>query len=212
MIPPLPADSIVERRFVIEGVAGSGGMGTVFRARDLLTGQPVALKLLHELADAARFLREAELLSELRHPGIVSYITHGYTEEGHPFLAMEWLEGCELAQKLKAKGLSLHESLSLMRAAADALAAVHSRDITHRDIKPSNVAPERTRTSTDPQRFEGLASQGLGSGSIFGALSRRPWPRTTAKPPDDLQSFASGMKPCRPACSVTVPRCRPARS
>ncbi len=117
-------------------------MGIVFQARDEHTGHIVALKLLNALShpeSARRFTREAELLSALRHPGIVSYVAHGVADDEQPFLAMEWLEGEDLAQRLAHSPLSLAESLQLMKRAAEALATAHAQGIIHRDIKPSNL-------------------------------------------------------------------------
>ncbi len=137
----LAPGSIVAQRFTLQRVAGRGGMGLVFLARDEHTGLPVALKLLHAPGDsdvARRFAREAQILTSLRHPGIVSYVAHGITE-GQPFLAMEWLEGEDLARRLAHKPLSLSETLQLMLRAAEALAAAHAQGIVHRDLKPSNL-------------------------------------------------------------------------
>jgi tetratricopeptide (TPR) repeat protein len=117
-------------------------MGSVFRAVDTTNDRPVAVKLMHAAADseaALRFTREARLLSELRHPGIVSYVAHGVTEEGQPFLAMEWLEGEDLARRLAHRPLSLSETLLLVRRIAEGLATAHARGIVHRDLKPSNL-------------------------------------------------------------------------
>ncbi|XXX79316.1 protein kinase [Sorangium sp. So ce134] len=118
-------------------------MGEVFRARDVTTGAPVALKLLH--ADAARpeeterFLREARFLSDLRHPGIVAYLAHGKAQDGRPFIAMEWLSGKELGERLDRGPLRISECVTLMARVADALAVAHGRGVVHRDIKPSNL-------------------------------------------------------------------------
>jgi serine/threonine protein kinase len=142
MWPTPPVGTLLAGRFTLESLAGRGGMGAVYRARDSLTGQAVALKLLHPATHseaAPRFAREAELLSTLRHPGIVSHVAHGLTEHGQPFLAMEWLEGEDLAQRLARQPLSLPESLALLRRAAQALAVAHQRGIVHRDLKPSNL-------------------------------------------------------------------------
>jgi len=119
----LPAGTVIAGRFTVEGLAGRGGMGTVYRASDSLSGQRVALKLLHVKGGDAprRFTREAELLSALRHPGIVSYLAYGQSEQGQPFLAMQWLEGEELAQRLARQPLSPRETLSLLRHSALAL-------------------------------------------------------------------------------------------
>src|SRR5262249_59233531 len=79
-------------------------MATVYRAWDREAGGPVAVKVLHAHGreDAERLAREAGLLAELVHPGIVRYVAHGTTALGAPFLAMEWLEGETLAQRLAA--------------------------------------------------------------------------------------------------------------
>ncbi|WP_375766223.1 protein kinase [Archangium gephyra] len=138
----LPLGWRLAGRFVLEAVAGRGGMGTVYRARDSLSGRPVALKLLRptSTADAAqRFTREAQVLATLHHPRIVSYVTHGLTEQGQPFLAMEWLEGEDLAQRLARQPLSPPETLALLRHASEALEVAHRHGIVHRDLKPSNL-------------------------------------------------------------------------
>ena len=129
-------------RFTIERRAGAGGMGTVYVARDLQTAQRVALKVLlageRDALDLERFDREATVLSELAHPGIVRYVAHGVDENGGPYLAMEWVEGTTLADRL-GEPLTREASLVLVRAVADALGAAHALGIVHRDIKPSNI-------------------------------------------------------------------------
>ena len=134
-------DRIIADRFVIERLVGSGGMGEVFRARDRLSGGLVALKLLYgSLArETDRFKREAQILADITHPRIVRYVAHGVIEGGRPYLAMEWLDGEDLADRLDRSGLTLHETLTLARRVAEALSALHDKGIVHRDIKPSNV-------------------------------------------------------------------------
>jgi tetratricopeptide (TPR) repeat protein len=138
----VPAGARIASRFAIESYAGSGGMGTVYRARDEQTGGIVALKLLRhgdapEVAE--RFAREARVLSELCHPGIVAYLAHGEAETGAPYLAMEWLDGEDLARRLARGPLPIAEALALLRRAAEALAVAHARGLVHRDLKPSNL-------------------------------------------------------------------------
>jgi eukaryotic-like serine/threonine-protein kinase len=139
----LARGTVVDRRFEIELEAGSGGFGTVYRALDRQSGQPVALKVLHEArgeaVDAARFSREAQLLAELDHPNIVAYVGEGVTEEGRSFLVMEWLEGETLASRLDHEPLTLGDALFVVRGAASGLAEAHRRGIVHRDLKPSNL-------------------------------------------------------------------------
>ncbi|MDI1481339.1 serine/threonine-protein kinase [Polyangium sp. y55x31] len=135
------AGDVIDDRFVIERVAGSGGMGSVFRAHDRHSGGPAAVKVLHdrEPRDVARFDMEARVLAGLDHPGIVRYVAHGVTSAGEPFLAMEWLDGEDLGARLSRGRLTVRESLAVIGAAASALATAHARGVVHRDIKPSNV-------------------------------------------------------------------------
>jgi serine/threonine protein kinase/tetratricopeptide (TPR) repeat protein len=138
----LAPGAIVAGRFTLQRQAGHGGMGFVYQALDAETGRIVALKLMYAAASsvvAQRFLREARLLSELHHPGIVSYVAHGLTDDDQPFLAMEWLEGEDVAQRLARQPLSPSETLKLVRRVAEGLAVAHQRSIIHRDIKPSNL-------------------------------------------------------------------------
>jgi hypothetical protein len=142
-LPSTPlASGVVAGRFTLQRLAGRGGMGLVYQAQDSVSGRPVALKLLHAVANpevSLRFTREAEVLSRLRHPGIVSYVAHGLVQEGQPFLAMEWLEGEDLGRRLARQPLALSEALLLVRRVADVLSSAHGQGIVHRDIKPSNL-------------------------------------------------------------------------
>jgi eukaryotic-like serine/threonine-protein kinase len=131
---------VVDGRFEILELAGSGGMGQVYRARDRLLGGLVALKVLLPSAAALgnRFAREAGLLSALSHPAIVRYVAHGEAI-GRPFLAMEWLEGEVLSARLGRSALSLVESVEVAARAAEALAHAHASGVVHRDVKPGNL-------------------------------------------------------------------------
>ncbi|WP_437979409.1 protein kinase [Sorangium sp. So ce295] len=135
------AADVVEDRFEIERLAGTGGMGDVYRARDRLSGQAVALKVLQSasVSDLSRLSREAEALVTLRLPGVVQYVAHGVTGAGRPYLAMEWLDGVTLEERLAAGPLSIEESVTLAARVATTLGAVHQLGIIHRDLKPSNL-------------------------------------------------------------------------
>ena len=132
---------VISGRFEVEHLSGAGGMGQVYRARDLSTGEAVAIKVLYQVGalEIERFAREAELLATLRHPNIVRYIGGGAAPGGGPYLAMEWLEGEPLSERLKHVHLTLGESLALGVRVASALGAVHERMVVHRDLKPSNI-------------------------------------------------------------------------
>jgi non-specific serine/threonine protein kinase len=129
---------VLDGRFEVGPVAGSGGMGVIHRGRDRATGALVAVKTLRGLDGADRFRREIQVLSGLKHPGIVTYLAHGQTAD-ELYLIMEWLEGEDLATRLEAAGLSVEESIRVAIQLASALAVAHGRGIVHRDLKPSNV-------------------------------------------------------------------------
>ncbi len=130
---------VVGDRFVIEALAGSGGMGEVYRARDRQTDDVVALKVVGDAASDTRFEQEARVLAELDHPAIVRYVAHGRTTESRPWLAMEWLDGEDLRTTLDRGRLSIDQARTLARRVAEALAIAHTRGIVHRDIKPGNL-------------------------------------------------------------------------
>ncbi|MDI1435056.1 serine/threonine-protein kinase [Polyangium sorediatum] len=131
---------VLAGRFLVERLAGRGGMGKVYRALDQWTGQPVAVKVLPGLSgDAARFMREARLLSSFAHPRIVRHVAHGSISTREPYLVMEWLEGEDLGARLARGPLDLADVGPLIVEVAEALGALHERGIVHRDLKPGNI-------------------------------------------------------------------------
>ncbi|EYF03115.1 Serine/threonine protein kinase [Chondromyces apiculatus DSM 436] len=116
-------------------------MGAVYRARDLLTGEQVAAKVLLDPSPVhlARFEREAALLSRLSHPGIVRHVAYEAPADGTPYLIMEWLDGEDLAHLLSRRKLSVDETVELAVRVASALETAHTRGIIHRDLKPGNI-------------------------------------------------------------------------
>ncbi len=143
--PPGPAwqkGTVLGSRFEIEERCGQGGMGTLFRGRDMRTGAGVAIKalfLLSDQADFKRFEREADILASLDHPAIVRYVAHGTTSHGDAYLVMEWLAGEDLAGRLARGPIPVPEVLRLTKRIAQGLWLAHARGIVHRDVKPSNV-------------------------------------------------------------------------
>lgn len=127
--------------WILECPVGSGGMGAVYRARHEQTGVVGALKLLHSDLRGARprFLREATLLRRIVHPRVVRYLDHGETETGQAWLVMAWLEGEDLAQRLRQGPLPLRDALTLVMEAAAGLSALHRAGVIHRDVKPANL-------------------------------------------------------------------------
>jgi serine/threonine protein kinase/tetratricopeptide (TPR) repeat protein len=120
---------------------GEGAMGAVFLAEDQRLGRQVAIKFLIATDDhyRARFLREARAVSALNHPNIATVHDYGETEEGQPFIVMEYIKGHDLSELLQDHGLTLAQAVAHVAAIADALGEAHNRGIVHRDIKPSNV-------------------------------------------------------------------------
>src|SRR5215813_1814907 len=100
---------LLDDRFEIEQEIASGGMGTVFRARDPISGEMTAIKVISggQSHLAERFAREVKVLAELSHPGIVRYISHGITSSGELFLVMEWVDGEVLKTHLERGPLTL---------------------------------------------------------------------------------------------------------
>jgi len=140
MIPAVSQGPLADR-FALKSQAGSGGMGTVYKAFDLHTQLWVAVKVLtrHNETDLARFEQEVTLLSELRHTAIVRFIDHGTTAQGQRFLVMEWLEGETLEATLRRTRLGQSQTVRLAARVCEGLAVAHNHGFVHRDIKPSNV-------------------------------------------------------------------------
>ena len=155
-------------RFVIEREVGRGGVGIVYRALDTVTGTPVALKVIAipgvDAGEEARFHREGKLLAGLMHPSIVRVVAFGQADEGQPYVAMEWLEGEDIAQRQKRAPLNLSQCLEVAAQVADALAAAHEMGIVHRDVKPSNVILVGSRESPPGALVAKLVDFGVASG------------------------------------------------
>ena len=122
---------------------GEGGMGVVWRARDTKLDRDVAIKILPDAFSQdsdrlARFEREAKLLASLNHANIATI--HGLEHDsGLHFLAMELIEGEELATRIKRGAIPVEEALPLAQQVASALEAAHERGVIHRDLKPANI-------------------------------------------------------------------------
>jgi eukaryotic-like serine/threonine-protein kinase len=131
--------------YIVESTRYRGSVSTLYRAREARTGEPAALKVMRPQFAAARgalrrFQQEAETLRRLRHPHIVDVLEHGTLADGRPFIAMEWLEGRDLAAELAARGpFSARETLELLEQVGSALRAAHGAGIVHRDLKAQNV-------------------------------------------------------------------------
>ncbi|MDQ3645316.1 MAG: serine/threonine protein kinase, partial [Actinomycetota bacterium] len=172
--------------YLLEALIGRGGMGVVFRASHVVSGDIVALKLMApDLADNAifrdRFIREAEAGPNLLHPNIVRVLGSGEAG-GELFIAMELIEGTDLKGVIQQDGpLDPRRALSIFRQAASALDAAHESGMVHRDVKPQNilVIPRSGSDSTDrvyltdfglvrPVASESSATR---TGQVFGSVA-----------------------------------------
>jgi len=130
----------LEERFDLHEKVGEGATGTVVRATDRRTGQLVAVKILHPAGiERERLTREVEAIRRLQHAAIVSYVGHGETSQGVPYLAMEWIEGENLAERKDPTRIPDAAAVEIVAQAAEALAKAHAAGIVHRDIKPGNL-------------------------------------------------------------------------
>ena len=169
---------------------GRGGMGEVYLARDTALGRKVAIKVLlpkklgsKEAVD--RFLFEARATARFNFPHIVTIYAVGEVR-GYPYLAMEYLEGQSLAQRLAEERLATPEAIRIGLAIAQALTEAHRHQILHRDLKPANVMiprdgrvrvvdfglAKRTTVPTAPDQDTGAASQSLDTARIFETANR----------------------------------------
>jgi uncharacterized protein (TIGR03435 family) len=143
--PPLPPEQIAPHfpQLEILECLGRGGMGVVYKARQKSLNRLVALKLLapervNDTKFAERFAREAQALAVLNHPNIVTIYDFGQAG-GFYFLLMEFVDGVNLRQLLRARKFTPEEALAIVPPLCDALQFAHDRGIVHRDIKPENL-------------------------------------------------------------------------
>ncbi len=135
----------LNQTYRIDSLIGVGGMGEVFKGHNIQTGDPVAIKVV--LPEFARdemifelFRKEARVLNHLSHDAIVRYYVFSLDRAlGRPYLAMEFVDGPSLAERLKSKPLSVPDFFSLLRLLADGLHKAHEAGVIHRDISPDNV-------------------------------------------------------------------------
>jgi serine/threonine-protein kinase len=136
--------TVLSGRYRLKAKLGSGGMSTVYLARDETLDRPVAAKVMHlhmsEQADQLeRFRREARAVAKISHPNVVAVIDAG-EDHGHPYIVFEYVEGENLKQRIKRLGpLDPQEALAYAIEVARGLSVAHARKLVHRDVKPQNV-------------------------------------------------------------------------
>jgi eukaryotic-like serine/threonine-protein kinase len=136
------------KHYEILALIGEGGMGEVYLAKDTILGRQVAVKLLPEYLSRdpdrlRRFKQEARTASTLSHPNVCVIHEIGESSDGRPFIAMEYIEGITLRQRMNDRRMKLGDALDFAIQVADALTAAHEAGIIHRDIKPENIMIRR---------------------------------------------------------------------
>lgn len=136
---------LIDQRYVVEGRVGEGGMGNVYRVRDLRTSRVLALKTVHGAFDGEsrvgkRFLQEAQIMAALSHPGVVRVFDFRAIDTKVAYLVMELLTGLTLGARLNQAGrLTTEESCSIACQMLATLSVIHRMGYVHRDLKPANV-------------------------------------------------------------------------
>jgi serine/threonine-protein kinase len=142
-VPSVP--KTVDNKYRIEQLLGRGGMGAVYRARDMRLDRPVALKvvraeLLGDPEARRRFRREAQIVARLQHPSIVSVYDYGTFVDGGAYLVMELVQGEDLRRVLQREGrLDAARAMRILSAVCGAIEAAHREGVLHRDLKPENI-------------------------------------------------------------------------
>jgi serine/threonine protein kinase len=141
----LKEGDVIAGRYQLTRVVGSGGMGTVWLAEHTALKTPLAIKLIDSAllnrADLrARFVREAQIAARIQSEHVVKVFDHGMTEANQPYIAMEWLAGTNVRERILKQGkLSLVETARIVRHVARALSRAHQEGLVHRDLKPENL-------------------------------------------------------------------------
>ena len=153
----------VAGRYRLEQLQGRGPMSEVWRAHDSTLDRTVALKILSPTADLGRFRREAQAAATLAHENVTRVYDYGEGEAG-PFIALEWLPGGSLEDRLGTEPLPVAETRRVAKGVAAGLAHLHGRSLVHRDLKPANVMfDEEDR----PKLADfGLARSAVGAGTL----------------------------------------------
>lgn len=174
---PRPGDTFAGH--VIEGEVGRGGMGVVYRARNVALDRIRALKVVApelsaDPAFGARFRREARLAASVEHPNVVT-VHHAGDEDGLLYIVMRYVDGVDLSRVLAAGPLSPERAIAILRPVAAALDAAHAAGLVHRDVKPANVLIEAGGAErvylTDFGISKPLAAAGPGGGTATTALT-----------------------------------------
>ncbi len=172
--PPVGAECTPNQigRYRIEKVLGQGGFGLVYLAHDDQLQRLVAIKVPHRKLvdrpeDAEAYLTEARTVANLDHPNIVPVHDVGSTEDCPCFVVSKYIDGTDLATRLKQSRLSLHEAVELVATVAEALHHAHKQGLVHRDIKPGNILLDKSGKPFVADFGLALREQDVGKGPRY---------------------------------------------
>ncbi|HEY9730428.1 MAG TPA: protein kinase [Drouetiella sp.] len=137
-----PSFGRLSETYRFSGQIGAGGMGVIYRAHHAMLKKDVAIKILHQVNEMTvqRFQREAQAAYNLHHENVVAVHEFGVTDEGQPFMVMEFIQGKTLASVIDERGaLPLDLCVKIFKQVCSGVAHAHSRGVLHRDLKPSNI-------------------------------------------------------------------------
>jgi serine/threonine protein kinase/tetratricopeptide (TPR) repeat protein len=162
-MPPTPAIPMLPPGYEELGILGRGGMGIVYKARDIRLNRIVALKMIlagaqASPADLERFRAEAEAVAQLQHPNIVQIFEVG-TYLGLPFFTLEFIAGGTLAHRVSREPLEAREAAAFIEQLARVIAFAHAQGIVHRDLKPENVLLVASPVVTEFENESRIQSQ-----------------------------------------------------
>src|SRR5450631_3937434 len=159
-------------RYRVEKILGKGGFGIVYLAHDGQLQRLVAIKVPHRhrvstTADAEAYLTEARTVAGLDHPHIVPVFDVGSTEDCPCFIVSKYIDGTDLATRLKQSRVSIHETVELVATVAEALHHAHKQGLVHRDIKPGNLLLDKTGKPFVADFGLALREQDVGKGPRY---------------------------------------------
>jgi eukaryotic-like serine/threonine-protein kinase len=159
-------------RYRVEKVLGNGGFGLVYQAYDDQLERLVAIKVPHaklvaQITDAEAYLTEARTVAKLDHPNIVPVHDVGSTEQFPCYVVSKYIDGADLATKLKQAWPSTHEAVELVATIAEALHHAHKQSLVHRDVKPGNILVDKSGKAFVCDFGMALREQDVGKGARF---------------------------------------------
>jgi serine/threonine protein kinase len=189
MLEPVGKDpligALINNKYAVETVLGKGASGIVYKATRLLVGSAVAVKVVHsylgsDAKNMEKFSREVSALEKLRHPNIVSLWESGVTDDGQPYLVMDYIRGTPLSALIAKEGvLPPGRVMEITKQVCAGLQEAHSQGFVHRDIKPENIVLD----STSDQDFVKLCDFGIAYTVYENSLNKVSRPTTVAGSP-----------------------------